>query len=129
MITKFKYALLSFVLFLVEVIIEKYFKDGFVRYYLGDVFIAMLIYLIIRTITNLKQAIVAVVVLIFTFTVEFLQLINILAILEIQKTKFTSIVLGHTYSFYDLTCYLLGVTIVYLMDDYLICKKLSLKIF
>lgn len=116
--TKSIYILLAIFVFAIEVVIEKYFKDGFIRYYLGDVLVAVLVYLFFRGVTNVKKNVLAILVLVFTFTVEFLQLIDILEILEIKKNRYTSIVLGHTYSFYDLICYLVGVFGVYILDKY-----------
>ncbi len=117
------YIFITIVLFVVEFMIEGYFKQGFIRYYVGDVFAAMLLYTLTKSIMTVKPIKLAIGVLIFTFSIEFLQLIDILAILRIAKTKFTSIVLGHSYSSIDLVCYFVGVGVVFICDYYWLDKK------
>ena len=117
------YIIITLVLILIEFMIERFFKQGFIRYYLGDVFAAVLIYSLTKSIIYVKPIKLGVYVLIFTFLVEFFQYIDVLSILGITKNKFTSIVLGHTFSFIDLLCYFVGVTSIFIIDYFIIEKS------
>ena len=112
-----KYLLLSTVIFLVEVSIATIFKDiVFVRSYLGDVLVVMLIYTLILSffeIENRTKLIIG--IFIFSVFVEVLQYFKIADILGLKPGSIAAIVVGNSFSWIDILCYAVGSVILYLI--------------
>lgn len=116
------YIVISIVLLLIEFLIERFFKNGFVRYYLGDVFVVILIYTSIKSFKPISATKLAIPVLIFSYCVEFLQYIDIVSLIGATKNRFTDIVIGSTFSVLDLISYTIGITCIFIVDYYFIEK-------
>lgn len=112
-----KYFLLSILIFLIEVLIATVFKDVFfVRAYLGDVIVVMLIYTLILSffrVENLPKLIVG--IFIFSVIVEFLQYFKIADVLGLKPGSVAAIVVGNSFSWIDVLCYAVGCVILYLI--------------
>lgn len=74
-----RYFLLTVQLFVIEVLIALYIKDKFIRPYVGDVLVVILIYCFVKTFIKVAVIPAAIGVLLFAFTIEALQYINIFA--------------------------------------------------
>ncbi len=111
---KFKFSLKYFVstilIFLIEVLIATKLKDiFFVRAYLGDVIVVILIYNFIKSffeIKNNQKLILG--VFIFSCLVEFAQYFNIAEKLGFQPGSLMYIVIGNSFSWIDILCYAAG---------------------
>ena len=101
------YFLIAILLFLIEIVIAKY-VTGWVRSYLGDVLVIMLIYSAVMTIIKLNKKVVVLLTLILAFAIEFSQYFTLAELLGFEKGSVAYIVLGNTFSVEDLLCYLLG---------------------
>ena len=102
-------------------VIAFYATQEFIRYTFGDFLAAILICYFIKSFVRAKPIYIATTVLIISFGIEFLQLIDILEILNIKKNLFTKLVFGTTFSISDLIAYTLGVITVFIIDT----KKFS----
>ena len=113
-----KYSLFSTVIFLVEVSIATIFKDiVFVRSYLGDVLVVMLIYTLILSffeIENRTKLIIG--IFIFSVFVEVLQYFKIADILGLKPGSIAAIVVGNSFSWIDILCYAVGSFILYILQ-------------
>ncbi len=105
-------------LLIIEILIAVYVKDDFIRPYLGDFLVVILLYCFIMGISRISVLKGLFIVLIFSFTVEFFQLINIVKVLQYQPPEFVMIILGSSFSVWDLVAYLLGLLFC-LMLEYL----------
>lgn len=108
MILNYKNLTFFLLLFTTEILIAIYFKNGFIRNYFGDYLVVLMLYYFIRSFFNLKPIYTALFTLSIAYTVEFLQFIGIAEILTIKQHTFTSLILGTTYSIYDIIAYTLG---------------------
>lgn len=100
------------------------FAHGWVRMYLGDVLVVILIYTIVRTIIpykNIKWFILPSAILIFAFAVEFLQLWGFCDRFGITN-ELLRIIIGTGFSLIDLASYLAGI-IPCCISEYIISKK------
>lgn len=104
-------------LFLVEVYIALYVRDEFVRPYVGDFLVVILIYALIRAFFKFSMLSTALGVLIFSFVVEILQYFNIVEILGLGHSRFARIVIGTTFVWEDLIAYSLGIAIALLCEQ------------
>ena len=109
---------LTILIFLIEVLIARYVHDQFVRPYLGDVLVVMLIYCFIKAFFRLPVLTAAVIVLIFSFTIEFLQYLNVVEMLGLEKSKVARIVIGTSFSWADLVMYAAGVGFILIIERY-----------
>lgn len=118
---------LAVFLFIVEVLIAIFVNDGFVRPYLGDVLVVILIYCFIRSFIHLPVIPVAVFVLIFSFTIEFLQYAQIVEKLGLQKSTIARTVIGTAFAWSDLLAYVIGVVTVVMVERHFAKKQVKTK--
>ncbi len=111
-IFKKKYLLATIVLFGVELYIGFYVNDQFVRPYVGDFLVVILLYTFLRTFWNAKVKTVAYSVLIFSFVLEILQFFKLVDILGLGHIKIARILIGTSFAWEDLLAYFLGIMTV-----------------
>ena len=114
----------AILIFIVEVLIALYVHDTFVRPYLGDVLVVILIYCFVKSFFKLPVLTVALFVLVFSFTIELLQFLNIVEKLGLEKSKFACTVIGTSFAWLDLLTYVVGIAVVLLVEKYGLKKKI-----
>lgn len=112
-----KYFLLTIFIFLIEFSIATVFKDWFfVRAYLGDVIVVMLIYTFILTFFEVRNKDWLVLgILIFSVVIEFLQHLKLAEVLGFQEGSIGYIVIGNSFSCIDILCYGVGCLLIWLI--------------
>ena len=118
-----KYFIAFIIILLIEVGIERFFKTGFIRYFMGDFFIVVLLYFGIRAIVNWKKMTVLWGVLGFAIVVEFLQLANLPDHFGWANNRFIHLTLGSSFDPLDLLAYFLGGIVVFSIDYTIIEPK------
>ncbi|MEO0984387.1 MAG: DUF2809 domain-containing protein [Cyanobacteria bacterium J06639_14] len=106
------YFVWSAILFLIEVWIAIFVKDDFIRPYVGDVLVVILIYTTVRTFFKVAILPTAIAVLLFAFGVEILQYFKIVEILGLESSTIARTVIGTTFVWEDLLAYTVGVLIL-----------------
>lgn len=119
----------AIIIFIGEVLIALYVHDTFVRPYIGDVLVVILIYCFLKSFFKLPVLTVALSVLVFSFTIEFLQLLNIVEKLGMEKSKLASTVIGTSFAWMDLLTYVLGIAIVLVVEKYALIIKIPITSF
>lgn len=112
-------------IFFIEVLIALFVHDSFVRPYLGDVLVVILIYCFLKSFLQLPVLTVAIFVLIFSFAIEFLQFLNIVEKLRLEKSKIARTVIGTSFSWIDLLTYIVGIAIVIIVEKYWFKKEIK----
>ena len=102
------YLIATLVLLAVEILIGLFVHDRFVRPFIGDVLVVILIYTFIRIIIPGKVRLLPLYVFIFAAAVELLQLIRIVEILGLQDNKLLSTIIGTSFDIRDILCYFVG---------------------
>jgi hypothetical protein len=92
------------------------FTDGFIRHTLGDFFVVILLYSLIKTFTKLTVKKAAFLTLSIAFLIEFLQLMNISDLFPKKGFKVLTIILGSTFSFSDLVAYTSGIICILIVE-------------
>ena len=103
------YFFLFILLFLIEVCIAYFLKSGFIRHTFGDFLVVIMLYCLLKSFVNIKPISMALIVLIISFAIEFLQLTTFLEMLNLQDNMYAKLVLGNTFHFSDLVAYTAGV--------------------
>ena len=110
-----KYFLISIFIFLIEVLIATKLKDiFFVRAYLGDVIVVILLYTMVKSFFRVNNQKLIGGILIFSCMVEFAQYFNIAEKLGFRQGSLMYIVIGNSFSWIDILCYALGCLLIYL---------------
>lgn len=110
------YFAVFYTLLLIEIAIALFLKTGFIRHTVGDFLVVILLYCFIKSFMDIKPILLAITVLIIAFIIEFLQLANILDLLNLRENTFISTVFGTSFSIQDLIAYTLGVVFVFASD-------------
>jgi hypothetical protein len=110
---------LAAVIFVIEVVIALFVRDRFIRPYFGDVLVVILVYCSIKAFIDLPSLPAAIGVLLFAFMIEFLQYLNIVEILGMEKSKIISTVLGTSFAWNDMLAYIAGFIVI------VVAEKLS----
>lgn len=106
------YFLLTVLLFAIEVCIALFVNDDFVRPYIGDVLVVILIYCFVKSFLNVPVIKTSIAVLLFAFAVEILQYLAIVEKLGLEKNKIARTVIGTSFEWGDILAYISGIVIV-----------------
>lgn len=124
----FKSLIIFLSLLIIEILIAMYIKGGFIRNVLGDFLAVITLFYLFKSFIKTKAVYIAIMILLISYLVEFLQLIHFLDLLNLQNNKLLSIVIGTTFSTTDLIAYTLGICTVLFIEK-LTNSKLSNHIF
>ena len=98
----------------IEVLIALFVHDNFVRPYLGDVLAVVCVYFLARVIFADKPRYLSPFVTLFAFAVELVQLTPLSE--HLPSPLF--VIVGGTFDFKDLLCYLAGGAICFLIEQF-----------
>ena len=101
----------------VEVCIALFVHDAFVRPYVGDMLVTLLLCCMCRVILPDKIRLLPVFVFLFAACVEIGQYFDVVALMGLTDNRFLSIALGRTFSWMDLVCYAIGCVAVFGLDE------------
>ena len=112
----FKFNSKSFCIFLlllaIEIWIAKYVHDRFIRPFVGDVLVVILIYFFLKSFIQTNNRFLLFGVWIFACLVEVLQSFHLVKMLGLQDNKLMVIILGATFDWYDLVAYSVGIMLL-----------------
>lgn len=112
-----RYASYTVILFLVEVFIAIFINDSFIRPFIGDVLVVILIYCLVKTFWRIRYSTAALSVLAFACTIEILQYFKLVDVLGLQKYQPIAIAIGSTFDWKDIIAYVIGTTIVFRLES------------
>lgn len=118
------YFYLTLLIFCVEVFIAVFVRDNFVRPYLGDILVVILIYCFLKSFLNLSVLKTALFVLLLAFSIEFLQYLKFIELLGLENSSFGGTILGTSFDWLDLLNYTIGIVILLLAEKYIIKNDL-----
>lgn len=113
--TRLLYALCFIVLLLVEIGIGMYVRDAFVRPYVGDALVVVLIYCFVRVFVPRGIPQLPVYVFAFACFIEILQYFRLVDVLGITN-RVARIMLGATFDVKDLASYAAGCLLIVLAE-------------
>lgn len=111
------YIIAALIMFVIEVLIERYAHDDFIRPYLGDFFVVILIYSIVMSVSNSKVKSVAIATLLFSYAIEIAQYAQVVSLLGLEDNKIARIIIGTSFSWWDVLMYTLGVVVVVVIEN------------
>ena len=114
-----KYFILFLTIFIVEVLIALYVRDTFVRPYLGDILVVILLFCGAKSFVKTRSISIAIMVLVFAFFIEFLQYINFVERVGLSQYAIARVVIGTSFSWEDMLCYTVGFLLSLLLSLFL----------
>ncbi|MPQ45313.1 DUF2809 domain-containing protein [Clostridium tarantellae] len=117
-----RYLVSFIILFLVESFIAIAVKNVFIRAYIGDVLVIILMYTLIKTFISKPIKLLPIYLFVFASFIEVLQYFNIVEVLQLQNNKIVATIIGNTFDIKDILCYLIGAVILLIWD-----KIISMK--
>ena len=109
-------------LLVTEIVIALFVNDAFVRPYIGDMLVTLLLCCSFRAIVPDKVRLLPVYVFVFAACVEIGQYFDLVALLGLADNRIISIALGRTFSWMDLVCYAVGCAAAFALDQTIIRK-------
>ena len=105
-----------------EILIAVFVHDGFVRPYLGDFFVVILIYCFVRAFTIVPVIWSCVLVLLFAYFIETTQYFGLAGRLGLRPGSVGYVVLGNSFSWQDIMIYAAGMLFVWIIEKWRIKK-------
>ena len=124
--TRTVYALFFFILLITEICIALFVNDSFIRPYIGDALVTVLICCFLRVFIPKGVKVLPVFVFLFASLVETAQYFDIVRLLGLESNTFISTVIGRTFSFTDIICYGVGCITFYLAEKIINKKKVTI---
>lgn len=119
-----KYLISFIILMILEVFIALYVNDNFVRPYMGDVLVVILVYSFVKIfIPDRFKKLMPFLVFLFAVIVEFMQYLKIVEILGLQHNIFARVIIGTSYDIKDILCYFIGMLLIYVTEIFLNLKN------
>ena len=109
------YAAVFAVLFAVEIIIGLYVRDQFVRPYIGDMLVVVLLWALVRMIIPFRAVWLSGAIYVFAVLVELSQMIPLVDFLEIEN-RLIRVLMGTSFAVGDLFAYAAGCIVTAIVD-------------
>lgn len=113
-----KYFAIAVLLLFIEILIAMFAHDKFIRPYVGDYLVVILVYCFLKSFINLPVQVAAVIVLLFSFSVEIAQYLNLVSHLGLQNSETAKTIIGNSFSWADILAYSAGILSVIITEKY-----------
>lgn len=121
---KLQHLLIAFFVFITEILIATTFAHtGFIRPFLGDYLVVILLYHLVKSFRVIPPLKLAVGVFIFACLVETAQYFQLADVLGFPRGSVMSIIIGTSFSWADILMYLLGCATSYGLDRFLLSNR------
>ncbi|WP_331666774.1 ribosomal maturation YjgA family protein [Lacrimispora sp.] len=111
-----KYLYAFIVVFIIEVLIAAFVNDKFIRPYVGDMLVVVLIYCFIRSFVGKEVKLLPLYIFVFAALTEIGQYFHLVNLLGLSEYKIARIIIGSTFDLKDIACYLAGCTGLFLYE-------------
>ena len=116
------YLILFLTLFAAEVVIALFVHDAFVRPYIGDILVVILICAFLRIFIPDKIRFLPAFVTLFAVFIEALQYFDFVNLIGLSDNEIVSTVIGRTFDIKDIICYTVG-GLIFFIAEYFFRRK------
>lgn len=102
---RIRYAIAFIVLLAIEVLIALFVHDRFIRPYIGDVLVVVVLYVAVRIIIPDRCKLLPLYLFLFAAMVECLQYVNLVQLLGVENNPFLRVLIGSVFDLKDILCY------------------------
>ncbi len=121
------YLIATMVFFGTELFIALFVHDKFLRPYVGDILVVVLIYTFVRIFIPEKVRLLPLYIFLFAAGVEVLQYFRIVERLGLSDNRVLSVIIGSTFDVKDIVCYGVGCVILGTYEWLQLCKEQNKK--
>jgi hypothetical protein len=114
------YFFMSIALFCTEVFIGVYAHDALIRPYGGDFLVVILLYCVLQSFIAVKLRPAVLLVLFTAYAIEVSQYFHLINWLGLEHSLAARLILGTSFSWTDMLCYTLGITLVVFIE---VCRS------
>ena len=107
------------------VIVVFFNQNAFIRGFLGDVIVVILMFFLLKAVHDFRPARLAAFVLAIAFLVEVGQYIGVVGLLGIRENYLTRLILGSVFEYEDLLAYAIGVAFSWFVDAKILARAQS----
>lgn len=118
------YVVLTILLLLIEVLIALFIQDSFIRPYVGDVLVIMVLYTFVRIFVPKEIKALPLYLFGFAALVEFAQYFRIVERLGLEDNRFFCVLIGSVFDVKDIVCYAVG-TVLIIVGQKIYCNHLK----
>ena len=111
------YLAATIMLLVLEVLIALYVHDNFIRPYVGDAIVVIVIYTFVRIFVPEKCSLLPLYVFLFAVVIEILQGIHIVNILGVADNRFLRTLIGDSFDIKDILRYGVGCILLWLYES------------
>jgi len=105
---RINYAIAFVVLLVIEVLIALFVHDTFIRPYIGDVLVVVVLYVAVRVIIPDRCRLLPLYIFLFAVLVEGLQYFHLVQLLGLENNTFLRVLIGSVFDVKDILCYAAG---------------------
>ena len=105
---RIKYLIAFIILLCIEILIAIYVHDTFIRPYVGDLLVVVVLYCIVKVIIPDKYRLIPFWIFVFAAFIECLQYLKWVERLGIENNALLRILMGATFDWKDIVCYGIG---------------------
>lgn len=121
----FKFLLAFVCLLAIETLIALFVRDQWIRPFVGDILVVILIYCLIKTFVARRVDWLPAYIFLFAVLVEISQYFNLAQLLQIEDNRFATTIIGSTFDWKDILCYFIGCLILTVFHQNMLCKGKS----
>ena len=110
------YGMATIAIFIIELLIALFVHDRFVRPYVGDVLVVVLLYTFVRIFLPDGVRLLPLYIFLFAAGVEVLQYFRIAEVLGLSDNRILSVVIGSVFDVKDIICYGVGCGILFVYE-------------
>jgi len=119
------YAAVFLILMVIEVLIALFVHDRFVRPYVGDMIVVVVVYCFVRIWIPERVCLMPLCVFLFAVCVEVLQYFRIVEVLGVENNAFLRTVIGTSFAWEDILCYAVGCVVLAVWEIYLYQSRIK----
>lgn len=120
------YAIVFLFLLIVEILIALFVHDRFVRPYVGDMIVVVVVYCFVRIVIPERFRLMPLWVFLFAVCVEVLQYFRIVEVLGVEKNAFLRTLIGTSFSWEDIFCYAVGCVVLAVWEVCLYKRRIEI---
>lgn len=112
----------TIIMFIIEVLIALFVNDNFIRPYVGDMLVVVVLYTFVRIFIPEKCKLLPLYIFLFAAAVELLQYFRIVELLGLQDNRFFSVLIGTVFDVKDIVCYGVGCVLLGMFELFKVSK-------
>ena len=113
---RISYLLATFILFGIELLIAVFVHDKFIRPYVGDMLVVVLLYTLVRIFLPEGVRLLPLYIFLFSAGIEVLQYFRIAEVLGLSDNRILSVVIGSVFDWKDIVCYGVGCGMLFVYE-------------